>query len=123
MISKGRITMEPISSVKLFEFFMETLGHCGTFLLDASMEDIEWHVFEEFDSESITFLHEDSLERLLDLGYISVEVCRLCRLLRMKFRSLEGTSLWNVEAVRTSREWYEILSLADEIKGMVRIKS
>ena len=112
--------METISNAKLFEFFMETIGHCGIFLLDAGTEDIAWHVFEEFDGESITFLHEDSLKRLLDGGYISAEVYPLCQLLNKKFRDLEGTSFWNPEAVRSTREWNEILFLADEIKSMVK---
>lgn len=112
--------MEPISHAKSYEFFIETLEHCGTFLLDEDTKSIEWHVFEEFDGESISFLHEYTLNRLLDGGYISAEVYSLCQRLCMKFRGLEGTDLWNAEAVRSTREWYEVLSLADRIKSMVK---
>lgn len=108
-----------IGATELFGFFLETLGHCGTFLLSVATEDIEWHVFEEFDVESITFLHETTLDRLLDAGYISVEVYPLCQLLRKKFRDMEDTSLWDVESVKSAPEWYEILSLADRINSMV----
>lgn len=116
----GGKTVEPISKAESFGFFLETLGHCGTFLLNATTEDIEWHLFEEFDGESITFLHESTLDRLLDGGYISAEEYPLCQLLRKKFREMEDTSLWNVESVRTAPEWYEIMSLADKIKSMVK---
>lgn len=113
--------MDQISNMSLFGFFAETMGHFGTFLLKADTEDIEWHVFEEFDSESITFLHENSLNPLLVDGYISAEVYLMCQLLRKKFRNLENTSLWHVESVRTAPEWYEIMLLADKIKSMINL--
>ena len=97
--------MEPITCTKLFALFIGTLDHFGTFLLHADTENIEWHVFEEFDGDSITFLHENTLNRLLDGEYISAEVYPLCQLLRKKFRELEGTDLWNVDAVRSAPEW------------------
>lgn len=115
--------MEPISCTKAFELFIDTLDHFGTFLLNADTEDIGWCVFEEFDGESITFLHENTLNRLLDGGYISAEVYPLCQLLRKRFRELEGTALWDVEAVRSAPEWYELLVLADKIKSMVNRKT
>ena len=115
--------MKPISCAKSYDYFLETLRHCGTFLLNVGTEDIEWHVFEEFDGDSFTFLHVYTLNRLLDSGYISAEVYPLCQSLRKKFRDLEGTTLWNAEAVCSTPEWYEILSLADKIKSMVTGKA
>lgn len=115
--------MNTISDAKLYDFFLETLEQCGSFLLNADMESIEWHLFEEFDSSSITFLHENTLDRLLDCGYISTEVYPLCQFLLKKFRSLEGTTLWHPGAVHSASEWYEILSLADKIKNMVNRKA
>ena len=115
--------MQLISYAQSYEFFLETLGHCGMFLLNEETENIEWHMFEEFDSESATFLHEHTLDRLLDSGYITAEVYPLCQLLRKKFRDLEETSLWNAEAIKSTPEWYEVLSLADKIKGLVRGKA
>ena len=115
--------MDPISCSKLYETFLETLEHCGMFLLNADKETIEWHLFEEFDCYSITFLHESTLERLLDCGYIHAEVYPLCQLLRKKFRDLELSTLWHAEAVRSAPEWYEILSLADKIKSIINSKT
>ena len=112
--------MKPLSYAKSYEFFLETLEHCGMFLLNEDADSIEWHLFEEFDSDSITFLHESTLDRLLGSGYISAEVYPMCQLLRKKFRDLEETTLWHAEAVRSTPEWYEILSLADKIKSIVQ---
>ena len=114
--------MKPLSYAKLYEFFLQTLDHCGLFLLNEDADSIEWHLFEEFDSGSITFLHENTLDCLLDGGNITAEVYSLCQSLRKKFRDLEETSLWQVEAVCLTPEWYEILSLADKIKNMVNRK-
>ena len=111
--------MKTLNYAKLYGFFLETLEHCGLFLLNEDTDSIEWHLLEEFDGGSITFLHESTLDRLLDSGYISAEVYPLCQLLRKKFRDLEETALWHAEAVRSTPEWYEILSLADKIKSMV----
>lgn len=111
--------MKQSSCAKLFEFFTDTFDHFGTFLLNADTEDIEYYVFEEFDCDSITFLHENTLDRLLEGGYISAEVYPLCQLLRKKVRELDGTDLWNVEAVRSAPEWYDLMVLADKIKRKV----
>lgn len=111
--------MERINNTQLFELFLQTMSHCGTFLLKCDTQDIEYYLFEEFDGESITFLHENSLDPLLAGGYISAEVYLLCQLLRKKFRDLEDTSLWHAESVRTAPEWYEILTLSDKIKSMI----
>ena len=115
--------MNRISCAELFEFFICTLDHFGTFLLKADTEDIGYYVFEEFDVDSITFLHENTLDRLLEGGYISAEVYSLCQLLRKKVRELDGTDLWNVEAVRSAPEWHKLMVLADKIKAMVNIKN
>lgn len=115
--------MNRISCAELFEFFIGTLDHFGTFLLKADTEDIKYYVFEEFDGDSITFLHENTLDRLLEGRYISAEVYPLCQLLRKRFRELTETDLWNVEAIRSAPEWYELMVLADKIKAMVNIKN
>lgn len=111
--------MERISDAQLFDLFLQTLGRCGTFLLECDAQDVEVCLFEEFDGDSISFLHENSLNRLLDGHYISTEVYSLCQLLCKKFRDMEGTSLWNVDSVKSNPEWKEILTLSDRIKSMI----
>lgn len=111
--------MEIIDVTQLYGFFLQTLDHCGTNLLKSDIQDIEYYLFEEFDSDSISFLHIHSLDRLLDNHFISAEVYALCRLLYEKFRKMENTELWNADRVKTSPEWLEIMSLSDKIKSMI----
>ena len=112
--------MEIITVSQLYEFFLQTLNHCGMYLLKSDIEDIEYSLFEEFDTDSISFLHSNSLNRLLDHQYISAEVYSMSQLLYEKFRKMENTNLWNAYCVKTSPEWLEILSLSDKIKSGLR---
>ena len=112
--------MKTISDAQLFELFLKTLDCCGMFLLKCDSQDIDYYLFEEFDSDSTSFLHEKSLNRLLASRCISVEVSFLCHSLYEKFRRMEGTDLWNSDAVKTNPEWHTILSLADEIRRSIR---
>ena len=112
--------MERIDDVQLFKLFLRTLECCGMFLLNCEHRDIEYFLFEEFDSDSISFLHEATLSKLLDCGYISPKVYSKCQLLYKKFRQMEKTSMWNINSVKVNPEWHAILSLSDEIKSMIQ---
>lgn len=112
--------MEKISVNKAFELFNDTLSHCGLFLLDSSVEDIEYEIFEEFDSDSITFLHEKVLKILLKENLINKEIFDKSIELSTKFRELEKSQLWVPDLVKTDRKWYEILCLSDEIKEKIK---
>ena len=109
--------MERIDKVQLFELFLQTLECCGTFLLNCALRDIEYFLFEEFDGDSISFLHETSLSELVNCGYISPEINAKCQLLYKRYRQMEGTSMWNANSVKEDPEWHAILSLSDEIKS------
>ena len=111
--------MKEITIQEKYALYCDTLSHCGTFLLSGSDDDIGQHIFEEFDSDSTSFLHPKTLDSLLDSKYISKEIYALSVNLAKQFRALEGTDLWNILAVRKSKEWFAVLSLADEIKGLL----
>jgi len=108
-----------INDEQLYDYFLETLKNCGMFLLDCNAQDIEYFIFEEFDSDCISFLHETTLSRLLDCGYITPQIYSKCQLLNEKFRCMENTSMWNADSVKTDFEWHAVLSLSDEIKSML----
>lgn len=112
--------MERIDDVQLFKLFLRALECCGMFLLKCDSRDIEYFLFEEFDSDCISFLHDASLAKLLDCGYISSKVYSQCQLLYKKFRQMEKTSMWNVNSVKVNPEWHAILLLSDQIKSMIR---
>ena len=112
--------MEKIENLQLYWLFQRTLECCGTFLLNCADRDIEYFLFEEFDGDCISFLHDASLSKLLYCGYISPKVYIKCQLLHKKFRQMEGTSMWNVNSVKANPEWHAILSLSDEIKFLIK---
>ena len=104
-----------------YEFFKDTLEHCGRFLLACDEKDIEYHIFEEFDTDSVSFLHESNLRILLDEGYVSEDIYREALRLAVAFRALEDTELWTPAAVRLDATWKEIMDLADRVKELVRV--
>ncbi|MCL1810464.1 MAG: hypothetical protein FWG42_11975 [Clostridiales bacterium] len=114
---KREITIE-----ELREFYRDTLDKCGLFLLRSKDEDVACNIFEEFDIGVVTFLHERSLERLKNADLISEEVLLKSLELRKKTMALQNTSLWNISAVKNSKEWLEILELSDSIKADMRLK-
>ena len=114
--------MNTIDDTQVYKYFLGTLENCGTFLLNCKPQDIEYYLFEEFDGDCVSFLHETTLSRLLDCGYISPEIYSKCQLLNEKFRCMENTSMWNVDSVKTNPTWHAILLLSDDIKSMIQKK-
>ena len=106
---------------KLFENYYNIFMDFGTNVLSESDEIIGYYVFDITDI-SIGFCSKRVLKCLLGEGIIDEPICDASSLLLAKFRALEGTSLWNVEAVKTSCEWMEVLKLADEIQKMIKIR-
>lgn len=100
-----------------FDFFKEAFSHCGTFLLDLSDEDIEYHIFEEFDGDCTSFLNKYNLNLLRQSGKITMEIVDMALELSSKFRALEGTELWNMRSIRKDEKWLEIMELSDRIKS------
>lgn len=105
----------------LYGHFITTIKEFGTFLLSCSDEEIEFCVFEEFDTDSISFLYWRNLRKLLDANLIDKQIYDLSLKLRGKFRKLERTSLWNVQSIRHEKKWIEILLLSDKIKELVKV--
>ncbi len=86
--------MNELTTAEKYAYFVDTLNHCGRFLLDASDEEIGYHLFEEFDGDARAFLCEMNLEELTAAGYINREVGRSARMLLERFSRLENTPLW-----------------------------
>ncbi|MDR3091273.1 MAG: hypothetical protein LBU36_03605 [Clostridiales bacterium] len=105
--------------VRLMELFVDTLQKCGTRLLEMSDEDVGYCIFEEFDIGSASFLHEDALLKLKEANLITEEISQKSIVLRNKFIEIQNTEQWNIQSVRESREWREILELSDEIKNLL----
>ncbi len=111
--------MEIITPEMLMELFLDTLNRCGLFLLNEDDEEIGYSIFEEFDIGVISFLHDDSLSRLRNCGFINDEILRKSQELRRMVRELDGSDIWNVNSVRQSQQWFEIMELSDHIKNKI----
>ena len=111
--------MKELTLSQRYDLFKDTLSHLGTFLITDTKEEIEYRVFEEFDSDCISFLHETNLRALLDGGLISAEIYEASLRLAAEFRALEGSALWNPEAVTAAEAWRKVLELGDAVRGMV----
>lgn len=106
---------------KLFKDYFNIFSKFGTAILNKSDEMIGYYVFDVTDI-SIGFCSNRILKCLLGEGIIDEPICKASSLLLSKFRVLEGTVLWNVEAVKISPEWREVLELSDEIKRLIETK-
>ena len=111
--------MADIPLCALMDLFVDTLEKCGVHLLEMNDEILGYYIFEEFDTGATSFLHESTLSKLRTANFINESVCRKSTELRRKLMRLQNTNQWNVDAVRTTKEWREILGLSDEIKSML----
>ena len=111
--------MKSVNQTELYALYKDTLSHVGAFLLTCDREEIEYHLFEEFDSDCASFLHETTLRALLEGGLISAEIYETSLRLAAEFRALEGTALWNPEAVTTAEAWRKVMELGDAVRGMM----
>ncbi|WP_311079286.1 hypothetical protein [Paenibacillus polymyxa] len=109
--------MEEISIEKLMELYVNTIDKCGTYLLSEDDMVIGYNIFEEFDTGVISFLHADILQKLNDTGLISDEMVYKSCILRNLVLELQKGDDWNVNAIRNSPYWRNVLELANEIKG------
>lgn len=111
--------MKELNVTELYGFFTATLSHLGICLLTCDREEIAYRIFEEFDSDCTSFLHQSNLRVLLEGGLISFEIYEASLRLVAEFRALEGTALWNPDAVTAAEAWRKVLELGDTVRGMV----
>lgn len=114
--------MKRLTVFEQFEYYVHALNNLGLFLRKSDINEIEYLVFEEFDSDCVSFLHENTLNALLRAGLITNEIFELSLELVQRFRRLENTPYWNARSVQTEDAWAEILALADKIKAMLTVE-
>lgn len=104
-----------------YERFMSTLIECGEFLLDASDEEIETCIFEDFCLDVRSFMSDQILEQFMYNGWIDEEIKEKSQKLRELLVDIEINSkeLWNIQSVRTSACWRELMELSDKIKTLL----
>lgn len=109
-----------ISLEKRYENFKSTIEECGSYLLLEDDDTIKHNLFEEFSIDAISFLHEDTLNLLLNEGMIDDDILEKSIELRNSFMQLDkNVELRSVEAVRTFEEWKRLLRISDEIRKLL----
>ena len=109
--------MEIVIILEQYEYFEETFIKFNTSLLEQSDDDIEYIIFEDIIENVVSFLHQIVIDKLLEEKYINQEVYDLTCGFRKQFLELEEKSLRSATEVRKSKEWLDLMKLADEIKS------
>ena len=102
-----------------YQRFVFTLKQCGIFLLDATDEVIETNIFENFDIGVRSDICDDNLDIFIDEGWIDEKIKEKCLELRNLFLNIQTEQIWNIQSVRVSKVWRQILELSDEIKSLL----
>ena len=101
------------------EWFNATIALCTSDILNESEEIILWRIYEEFDTSSISFLHENTLNLLLQYKCINEIIYRKAAELRMKAISIfDAHNERSLDFILQSREWKEIFKLCDTISEL-----
>lgn len=105
-----------------YKRFVNTLNQCGLFLLDATDEEIETCIFENF-YIGVRGNMSDDLELFILKDWINNEIKEKCRILISLFLDIKvkQRQIWNTQSVKTSEKWLNIMKLSDEIKAMLML--
>lgn len=104
-----------------YQRFVFTLQQCGKFLVDTSDDTIETCIFEDFDIGIRSDICDENLDLFIYEGWISEEIKNKCLKLQGLFLNIynKQPQIWNIQSVRTSEVWREVLELSDEIKSLL----
>lgn len=104
-----------------YENFVFALNQCGKFLLNASDDEIETHIFEDFNLWIRCSLKNETLELFMDEGWINESIQQKCVEMRKRYMDVVNgqPDTWTYQAVRESKLWREVMELSDEIKSML----
>ncbi|AII54053.1 hypothetical protein [Hymenobacter sp. APR13] len=114
--------MMSISASESFGYFVSTLKSSSGQVLRMEDQVVEYMIFEEFECNAITFLHENTLDILLTSKYIPKSIYWLAQRLRVKALdkfSRSDALLRTARVVRQDREWLDIMGLSDQILGQL----
>lgn len=100
---------------KLYDLYIDTIKKCSSSEMEKSDEVISYNVFEEFDIGYTSFLHEDSLNKLLENNFISCYTYDLTIKLINEIVIIKNSGLWNMNAIKDNNHWKKVVELCDEI--------
>jgi len=109
-----------ISIEESYKFFTGTLSYLDKERLASSDEDLRYFIFEELSVDAVSFLHEWTLDRLIEAKKIPVEIRTDVLKLRCRIiEQLERTS--SIEHYRNDLHWEIIRNQAQEIKEKIKM--
>ena len=82
-----------VSLEEKYENLKKTIQECGSYLLTESDDTIKHNLFEEFSIDAISFLHEDTLNLLLNEGMIDEDILEKSIELRNSFMQFKLSPL------------------------------
>jgi hypothetical protein len=101
--------------------FDYTVSLCSSKLLSKSQDEILYDVYEEFDSCSWSFLHENTLNVLLRSKRINEEIFKLASELRELAVNLFDSDIErSVEELKRNEGWKKVVVLCDRIIDLKR---
>lgn len=108
--------MNQYSLNRLYNNFLDTFNHCGSFLFYQTDDAIMHHLFEEFSIDVVSFFHENSLNILMKEMLINEEIYFACLKIREMYMNIEMNmpQLLNAKSVRESETWKLLFDLSDK---------
>ena len=111
--------MKEISPDELYELYEDTLHQCGSHIFNYPDDVIEMMVFEDFNIGAVSFLHDNTLNKLLNNHLISKEKYDISRKIRALFLEIEDCGELTTECLKgQSEKWKHLISLVDEAVQM-----
>ena len=108
-----------ISKEESYDLFITTLSRLDREKLELNDDFLSYEIFEELDVDSISFLHEWTVDRLIKENFIPVSVReRILNLRESIIKAVESKR--SIAQYRNDSDWIEIRekarALLDEIK-------
>lgn len=106
-----------------YELFKSTLLKCCSDILSKNDDDFRYTLFEELPIDIISFLHNKTLDLLLDEGYIDETIYNKGSDLREIYIESERKlfELSDIDKIKSSTMFCKIVCLADEIINLLYI--
>lgn len=113
--------MEKISPEELYSLYKDTLYKCQSKIFNYADDIIETMVFEDFVIGATSFLHDDSLNTLINNHLIDKKQYDLSRKIRALFFEIEDCGELTMDCLRgQSEKWKHLTSLVDEAVAGVK---
>ena len=113
--------MKEISPEELYSLYKDTLYKCQSKIFNYADDIVETMVFEDFVIGATSFLHDDSLNTLINNHLIEKKQYDLSREIRALFFEIEDCEELTMDCLRgQSEKWKHLTSLVDEAVAGVK---